>query len=577
MAKDNKQVVESSDLHAAERSATAEAASDATEIYFPEDCNIKAWGFDAHPFVTPVAGGAIVLFITLTLLFQTQAERFFANLQASTATATDWFFVLVTNFFLGVVLFLAVSKFGSIRLGGPGAKPEFSTSAWFAMLFSAGMGIGLMFWSVAEPIFHFQTPPTFWEIEPASAEAARAAMGTTFFHWGFHAWGIYALVGLALAFFTFNRKLPLTIRSVFYPLLGDRIYGWPGNLVDTLALLATLFGLATSLGFGVQQINSGLNFLFGVPVNSGLQVVLIAIITGFATLSVVAGLDKGVRFLSEVNIYVAATLMFFVLLFGPTLFILGSFVENLGYYFSVLPALSFWTETFEGTDWQDGWTIFYWGWWIAWSPFVGTFIARVSKGRTVREFVIGVLIVPSLLSFLWLSVFGGTALELVLGGTDRLVEAVTGETGDVAIALFVMLRELPLPWVSAAIGVILVVTFFVTSSDSGSLVVDNLASGGKLDSPVPQRIFWAVTEGVVAAVLLQGGGLQALQTASITTGLPFALVLLVMCYSLYQGLSAEWSAYEAARLDRREGAAAIAALQRTQIAGEEADPSEQMR
>ncbi len=524
----------------------------------PEDKNIKAWGLDAHPVVTPVAGVAIVFFIVLTLLFQTQAETFFTSLQSGAAKVTDWFFILVTNLYLGVVLLLAFGKFGSIRLGGPGAKPEFSTSAWFAMLFSAGMGIGLMFWSVAEPIFHFESPPTFWgNVDPGSADAARAAMGTTFFHWGFHAWGIYSLVGLALAFFAFNRKLPLTIRSVFYPLLGDRIYGWPGNLIDILALLATLFGLATSLGFGVLQVNSGLNFLFGAPVNTGVQVLLIAVITGFATLSVVAGLDKGVRFLSEVNIYIAAALMFFVLLFGPTLFLLGSFVENLGYYFSVFPALSFWTETFEGTNWQDGWTISYWGWWIAWSPFVGTFIARVSKGRTIREFVIGVLIVPSFLSFFWLSVFGGTALNLALAGDNPLVESVTGENGNEAVALFVMLRELPLPVVSAAIGVLLVVTFFVTSSDSGSLVVDNLASGGKLDSPVPQRVMWAVTEGVVAAVLLLGGGLKALQTASVATGLPFAGVLLVMCYSLYRGLASELAAYEAARLARREAAAAL--------------------
>lgn len=511
--------------------------------------NIKMWGFDAHPVVTPISGGLIILFILFTLLFQSQAEQFFTALQSETTQITDWFFILVTNIYLGVVIILAFSKFGSIRLGGPQAKPEFSTSAWFAMLFSAGMGIGLMFWSVAEPIKHFQSPSTFWQIEPNSADAARAAMGTTFFHWGFHAWGIYSLVGLALAFFTFNRKLPLTIRSVFYPLLGDRIFGWSGNLIDSLALLATLFGLATSLGFGVQQVNSGLNFLFNIPVNTGLQIVLIAVITGFATLSVVAGLDNGVRFLSEINIYLAGGFMVFVLLVGPTLFVLGSFVQNLGYYFSVFPALSFWTETFEGTTWQQGWTLFYWGWWIAWSPFVGTFIARVSKGRTIREFVIGVLLVPSLLSFFWLSVFGGSALNLALDGNEALVTAVNE---DVAIALFVMLKEFPLSGLTALVGVVLVTTFFVTSSDSGSLVVDNLASGGKLDSPVPQRVFWAITEGVVAAVLLLGGGLQALQTASITTGLPFALVLLVMCYSLYRGLAAEWTMLQDDRLKRRE-------------------------
>ncbi len=514
------------------------------------DGNIKRWGFDAHPVVTPVSVVLIAIFIAFTLLFQEQAEIIFNNVKDGIANTTDWFLILVANIYLGVIIFLGFGKFGKIRLGGADAKPEFSTFAWFAMLFSAGMGIGLVFYSVAEPIYHFQSPSPFWpNLEPETVAAAKAAMGVTFFHWGLHPWGIYALVGLSLAFATFNQGLPLSMRSVFYPLLGKRIYGWPGNLIDILALLATLFGLATSLGFGAQQINSGLNFLFGLPDAIWLQVILIAIITSFATLSVVSGLDRGVRFLSEINIYIAACLMGFLLLVGPTLFFFSSFVDNVGYYISILPAMSFWVEIFEESNWQDNWTIVYWSWWIAWSPFVGIFIARVSKGRTVREFVMGVLFIPSLLCFFWMTVFGGSALKLTLDGVGNIPEAVQE---NVATALFVMLQELPFFQLSAFVGIVLVITFFVTSSDSGSLVVDNLASGGKLDSPVIQRVFWAIAEGVVAAVLLLGGGVTALQTAVIATGLPFAIVLLVMCFSLYRSLAGELAMLEAAKLEAKE-------------------------
>jgi choline/glycine/proline betaine transport protein len=515
----------------------------------PGDTNIQGWGFDLHPQVAFIAGGIIVLFIAATLLFQEQAEGAFNGIQTFVANAAGWFLILAANIDLGVMVIFAFSKFGKVRIGGPDAEPEFSTFAWYAMLISAGMGIGLMFWSVAEPIFHFEAPPL--GAEAGTPAAAQEAMGVTYFHWGFHPWGIYALVGLSLAFFAFNRGLPLTMRSVFYPLLGERIYDWPGNVIDILSVVATLFGLATSLGFGVQQVNAGLNFLVGIPESVGIQVALIAIITSFATLSVVAGLDGGVRRLSEWNIYIAAIFLAFIVVVGPTLFILGSFVQTLGYYAAIFPTLSFWTETFEGTTWQNSWTVFYWGWWISWSPFVGMFIARVSKGRTVREFVLGVLLVPSLLSFLWMSGFGGSALSLALNNVGDIPAAVNE---NVATALFVMLQQLPLTLLTSIVGVLLVVTFFVTSSDSGSLVVDNLTSGGKLDSPVPQRIFWAVLEGVVAAVLLLGGGLTALQTAAITTGLPFAIVLLIMCYSLHRGLVEDLSELEVAQLRAREAA-----------------------
>ena len=504
----------------------------------PGDRNVVTKGFDFHPEVFLVSGGLIVLFVLFTLIFQEPAETVFGAVQSFIAGAMGWFLILSVSLFLVFTIYIAFSKLGHVRLGGKDARPEFPTFAWMAMLISAGMGIGLMFWSVAEPIYHFQDPPALLgTIQPNSADAAQQAMGITFFHWGLHAWGIYALVGLSLAFFAYNWGLPLTIRSVFYPLLGERIYGWPGNVIDILAVASTLFGLATSLGIGVQQVNAGLNFLFGLTVSTPIQVGLIAIITGFATASVVSGLGNGVRRLSELNMILAAVLMGFVLLVGPTLFILNSFVENLGYYAASLPTLSFWTETFSGTDWQNSWTVFYWGWWISWSPFVGIFIARVSKGRTVREFIVGVLLLPSMLTFLWMSVFGGTALSMELGDLSGVISGAVAE--DVATALFVMLEQLPLTGITSFVGIVLVVVFFVTSSDSGSLVVDSLTSGGKLESPVPQRIFWAVMEGVVAAALLLGGGLSALQTASITTGLPFAVVLLVMCYSIYKGLSYE--------------------------------------
>lgn len=526
-----------------ENSLQVEPEPQGTKRY-PGDTNIQGWGFDLHPQVALISGGLIILFILITLVFEEEAGTAFEQIQNLIATNAGWFFILVANFYLAVVILFAFGKFGRLRLGGVDAKPEFSTFAWFAMLMSAGMGIGLMFWSVAEPVFHYLAPP--FEVAEEGTQAAELAMSVTFFHWGLHPWGIYALVGLALAFFTFNRGLPLTIRSVFYPLLGERIYGWIGNTIDILAVLATLFGLATSLGFGVQQVNAGLTFLLPfIPSNTTIQVILIAVITGFATMSVVAGLEGGVRRLSEWNLYIAGLFMLFVLLVGPTLFLLGSVVQNLGNYVANFPILSFWTETYEGTSWQNDWTVFYWGWWISWSPFVGMFIARVSKGRTVREFVLGVLIIPTLLSLVWLSIFGNSALFLEINDIAPMTEAVNE---NVATALFVMLENFPLTIVSSIIGVILVITFFVTSSDSGSLVVDHLTSGGKLDSPVPQRVFWAAMEGVVAAVLLIGGGLDALQTASITTGLPFSIVLLIMCLGLRRGLREDLQELEAAEL-----------------------------
>lgn len=503
----------------------------------PGDSNWAGYGFDIHPHVTLSSTAILLVFITLTLMFKQDTSAFFKSALESITNTTGWFLILASNIFIVAAFYFAFGRFGTIRLGGTDAKPEFSTPAWFAMLLSAGMGIGLMFWSVGEPMYHYASPsPMFDGIEPQTPQAARAAMGVTFFHWGIHPWAIYAIVGLGLAFFAYNRGLPLTIRSIFYPLLGEKIYGFWGNLIDVLSVLATLVGLATSLGLGVQQVNAGLNFLFGVDVSTTTQVIIIVVITGFAVLSVMSGLDKGVKYLSQGNMILAALFMLFLLFVGPTVYLLRGVTQNVGYYFYIFPELALWTETFLESNWQGSWTVFYWAWWISWSPFVGMFIARISKGRTVREFILGVIFIPTMLSFLWMSVFGGAAISLQASGT---VDIVTAVKDDVATAMFVMLQHFPFTQALSLVAIILVTIFFVTSSDSGSLVVDHLTSGGKLDSPTPQRVFWAIVEGVIAAVLLIGGGLTTLQTASVCTGLPFAIVLLVGVYSLFIGFSNE--------------------------------------
>lgn len=510
---------------------------DESEKQEPGENNWSGFGFDIHPHVTVSAVMVLTIFIVITLMFKDQSAAFSADALAWVSGTFGWFFILAANVFIVAALFFAFSRFGRIRIGGPKALPEFSTLAWYAMLLSAGMGIGLMFWSVGEPMFHYASPsPMFNGIEGNTPQAAQAAMGVTYFHWGLHPWAIYAVVGLGLAFFAYNRGLPLTIRSIFYPILGNRIYGRWGDLIDVLSVLATLMGLATSLGLGVSQINAGLNHLFGIGISPSMQVALIAVITAAATISVMAGLDGGVKRLSEINMGMAGLLLLFVLIVGPTVYILSGFTQNLGFYLENFAELSLWTETFRDSNWQGGWTVFYWAWWISWSPFVGMFIARISKGRTVREFILSVMIVPAFLSFLWMSVFGGTALWIQTTGLGDIAAAVND---NVATAMFTMFESMPLSSVLSLVGIVLVSIFFVTSSDSGSLVVDHLTSGGKLDSPVPQRVFWAIMEGVIAAVLLLGGGLNTLQTAAISTGLPFTVVLLLIVYALYLGLSHE--------------------------------------
>lgn len=479
----------------------------------------------------------ILILVVTTLVIGKPMEQWFARVQAGISSSIGWFFIVLVNILLVFAIYLGLSKFGKIRLGGIDAKPEFSRASWFAMLFSAGMGIGLLFWSVAEPVMHFHNNP--FSTSSGTIESAKSAMGVTFLHWGVHAWAIYAVVGLVLAFFTFNLKLPLTIRSIFYPIFGDKIYGWLGHVIDIVSVIATLFGLATSLGFGAQQINAGLAYLFDMQYTTWMQIVLIIVITALATLSLVLGLDKGIRRLSEWNMRLAVIVLIFVIVVGPTLYIFKSLVQNIGYYLANFFELSLWIENGAGAgekeSWQNKWTIFYWAWWIAWSPFVGLFIARISKGRTIREFVSGVMLVPSLLTFIWLSAFGGSALYLELESAKGIVEAVNA---NVATAIYKLLQQFPLSLFSSLLTVFLVASFFITSSDSGSLVVDALTSGGRHDSPVGQRIFWASMEGTVAAILLVGGGLTALQTVTIITGLPFAIVLIVMCASFFKSLQA---------------------------------------
>ena len=502
----------------------------------PGDRNIVKWGFDIHPQVTFIAAGFLLVFILATLVFPDQASGVFDTILSFINEKVGWLYIIAFNVFIGAALYFALGRYGKIRLGGPQALPEFSTPAWYAMLISAGLGIGLMFWGVAEPIFHLTSPAPFFDAEPLSIEAARASLAPSYLHWGIHGWALYGLVALALGFFAYNRGLPLTFRSVFYPILGPKIYGTWGNAIDVLTVVATLFGLATSLGFGASQAAAGLNKVFGIPDTLPVQLLLIAGITGLATISVVAGLDAGVKRLSQLNVWLAAAFLFFVLLVGPTLLVLSLYVESIGSYIQILPEFSFWNAALVDTQWQQWWTIFYWGWWISWSPFVGMFIARISKGRSVREMIMGVIILPCLLCFLWFAVFGGAAMNLQRTGE---LDVATAVNENVATALFVMLEAFPWTYFVSIVGILLLISFFVTSSDSGSLVVDHLTSGGKLDSPKPQRVFWALMEGLVAIVLLVGGGLSALQTAAVATGLPFLFVLLIMLWSLKKAFDEE--------------------------------------
>ncbi len=509
---------------------------------------IGPFGLDIHNPVFMISGLSIVGFVFLTLAFQNEVGPIFGDLRSWLTSNLDWFFLASGNIFVLVCLVLIVSPYGRVRIGGRDATPDYSYTGWFAMLFAAGMGIGLMFYGVSEPISHYSSSfggtavgedgvRTDWAPLGAagedSVEAQRLGMAATIFHWGLHPWAIYAVVALALALFAYNKGLPLTIRSAFYPILGERVWGWWGHIIDTLAVFATLFGLATSLGIGAEQANAGLEFLFGIPVSNASKVVLITAITGVALMSVLAGLDAGVKRLSEINMVLAALLLLFVILVGPTVAIITGFFANLAAYAQYLPALSM-PFGREDANFSQGWTSFYWAWWISWSPFVGMFIARVSRGRTVREFITCVLIIPSFVSVLWMTAFGGTAISQVVNDGYTTVQDAALE-----LKLFEMLAPLPLTQITSFIGILLVIVFFVTSSDSGSLVIDTITAGGKVNAPVSQRVFWASFEGLVAIALLLGGGLTALQAMAVSTGFPFTIVLLFACYSIFKGLASE--------------------------------------
>lgn len=473
----------------------------------------------------------IVGFIFFGSLFGELAGEVFNQLQSFITHRFRWLFIILMNVAVVFSLYIALSRYGDIRLGHQTEHPEYSLLSWFGMLFSAGIGIGLLYWGTAEPLYHFMSPPMG---QAETVEAAKQAMSISFLHWGIHAWALYCVVALSLAYFHYRRGLPLSIRSVLYPLIGQKIYGKWGHVVDTLAVFGTMFGVVTSLGLGAMQINAGFSNVFGIPNNVPVQLCLIAIITAMATLSVMMGLDKGIKRLSDINIVLTVLLLGFMLFFGPTQFIIDSFIENIGNYVSQLIPLGFWSEAHSNTDWQANWTIFYWAWWVSWSPFVGIFVARISRGRTIREFIFGVLFIPMLLLFFWFTTFGGSAVHMELMGNYGLIEAVKADYGS---AIFKLIEYYPLTKPLTLVIVVMIMLWFVTSSDSASLVIDMLTAGGDTNPPKIQRLFWALSQGVIAAVLLVAGGLSALQAVAIIAGFPFAIVVFVMMYCLWRGLT----------------------------------------
>lgn len=494
-----------------------------------------------NPTMSLTALVVVALFVFFGAYDPNTAAQWFNGAKNAIIDGFKWYYILVVALFLFFAVFLVFSQYGDIRLGDDDTQPEYSYFSWFSMLFGAGMGIGLIFWSIAEPILHMQHNPFLQPSQADTPAAAQIAMRLTFFHWGLQPWAIYVIVSLALAFFCYRRKLPLAIRSVFYPILGERIYGFWGHAVDVLAIFGTIFGVATSLGLGVSQMNTGLHQLFDLAVNTKVQLILIGVISAIATLSAVSGVGKGVRILSEVNLWLSLLVLAFFVLLGPTTYILNSFVQNIGDYLSHIVPLSFWTNS--GADgvstWQSKWTVFYWGWWISWAPFVGMFIARISKGRTIREFTVGVLLVPALLGMFWLTAFGGTALHIALFQHSDLIASVDH---NVTLALYNTINLMHIghfTFIVKASVTLLIATYFITSSDSATVVVTTLLSVGDEAPPLRHRIFWGLGVGFVAAVLLVSGGLPALQAASIIAGLPFSIIMLFMCYALVVALRNE--------------------------------------
>ena len=486
----------------------------------------------------PVFIPAVVVTLLLvvgTISNSDLAGEVFSATLAFITTNFGWFYMLSVAFFLVFIVGIAMTPWGSIKLGPDHAEPQYSFPAWFAMLFSAGYGIALLFFGVAEPVLHYASPPAG---AAQTVDSAKQAMQIAFFHWGFHIWAIYGLTGLVLAYFSFRHGLPLSMRSALYPIIGERIHGPIGHVVDVFAILGTLFGIATTLGLSVTQINAGINYLWpDIPVSIGVQIIAIAIITALAICSVVAGLDKGVKNLSLLNMILAIGLMLFVFLVGPSIFILETFLQNTGSYLNNIIERTFNLQAYSRSDWIGNWTLFIFGWTIAWSPFVGLFIAKISRGRTIRQFVFGVMFVPTIFTFLWFSVFGDTALHLIM--VEGYTSLIADVQADNAIALFKLFELLPMTSIASFLAVLLIITFFVTSSDSGSLVIDSLAAGGASHTPVWQREFWASAEGVVAATLLLAGGLSALQTMTIASALPFAIIMLIAALGMWRALVIE--------------------------------------
>ncbi|WP_141439648.1 BCCT family transporter [Vreelandella titanicae] len=527
--------------------------SDMQTDYVVGQDNIKGQfgpiGFDIHNRVFVVSALASAIFIVLTLLFPERAGSTFQSIVAFSTGTLDWYFMILVDFFILFCLALVVLPYGSVRLGGADARPDHSYLSWFAMLFTAGIGIGLLFFGVLEPVYHANVSLPLGIASPFGADGAlnpaavdnASAMGLagTYLHWGIHGWAVYIVMALALGLFTYNKGLPFSIRSAFFPILGERVWGWWGHVIDILAVFSTLFGLATSLGLGAQQANAGMNFVFGLEVSTLTQVIVIILVTAVALVSVWRGLEGGLKKLSEINMILAVLFFFFVLFAGPTLLAMTGFWSGLTTYVTDFIPLS---APFGRDDdaYRQSWTIFYWAWWISWAPFVGMFIARVSRGRTVREFILCVLLVPSLFIFIWMGVFGSTALEqLYADPVGSLVKEYVIDNYRPELSLFGMLNELPLTGLMSTLGIVLALIFFVTSSDSGSLVIDTITAGGKIDAPRPQRMFWAVVEGLIAIVLLIGGGLTALQAGVTATAIPFSIVMLLMCYSIIKALNGE--------------------------------------
>ncbi|MES0837141.1 MULTISPECIES: BCCT family transporter [Nocardiopsis] len=496
-------------------------------------------GLDTNPTIFFTSAALTVVFVVCAIVFTDTVDTVFGAASQWILTHLGWLYILGVTSFLAFLVWIACSRYGGVRLGPPGSAPEYGNLAWFCMLFAAGIGSILMFWGVAEPISHYADPPQ-GDVEPESVEAARQAMGFTLYHFGLHTWTIFCLPALAFAYFVYRKGLPFRVSSVFHPFIGDRIDGPLGRTVDIVAVLGTLFGVAVTIGLGTMQINSGLNTLFGIEESRLTQLVLIAVVTAVAVASVASGLDVGIKWLSLLNVVLAVALLVFVFLASSPLYLAKGTIETVGVYLERLVPLSFWNDTFGNTGWQGAWTVFYWAWTITWSPFVGIFIARISKGRTIREFVLGVLVLPTAFSIVWFGVFGLSAFDIEMNRGGGLVREVAVEQ-DIPGALFAFLEHFPMATFVSAASILIVVIFFTTSSDSASLVVDMLCSGDAV-TPVRQRVFWGVTEGVVAATVLTAtgvGGLDALQQTIIVFGLPFFAIGFFMMAGLVRSLRAE--------------------------------------